>query len=177
VAFSNERVAISLPSEDRRWFVLWSDALKLPESDAVALWTWYRSRNGFAAVAAYLHARDVSAFNPSAVPPMTEAKLIMVEHGHSAAESWLINLITTRGRVFVNGVIGAPFHAVCEDLQLYAPAGIKIVPAALLHALKEAGWIDCGRIASRELITKKHVFCSPDMLHVSKSELRKLIEA
>ena len=177
VAFSNERVAISLPSEDRRWFVLWSDALKLPEADAVALWTWYKSRNGFAAVAEYLHTRDVSAFNPSATPPMTEAKLIMVEHGHSAAESWLINLITSRGRVFSNGVIGAPFHAVCEDLQLYAPPNVRIVPAALLHALKEAGWVDCGRIASRELITKKHVFCSPDMAHASKSELRKLVEA
>ncbi|NDH54508.1 MAG: hypothetical protein EBY24_21625, partial [Betaproteobacteria bacterium] len=92
VAFSNERVAISLPSEDRRWFVLWSEAGKLPEAEAVALWNWYEHRGGFAAVAAYLHTRDVSAWNPNAAPPMTEAKMIMVEHGMSGAESFLVNL-------------------------------------------------------------------------------------
>jgi hypothetical protein len=177
IAFSNERVAISLPSEDRRWFVLWCAAPKLPEAQAVSLWNWYQHRAGFEAVAHYLHTRDVSAWNPSAPPPMTEAKLIMVEHGMSTAESFLVDQMTRRVGEFSRGVIGAPFHAVCDRLQGLAPAGVKIVQAALLHALKEAGWVDMGRIASRQYGTKKHIFCTPDMVDTSKSDLRALVEA
>ncbi len=177
IAFSNERVAISLPSEDRRWFVLWCAAPKLPEAQAVSLWNWYQHRSGFEAVAHYLHTRDVSAWNPSAPPPMTEAKLIMVEHGMSTAESFLVDQMTRRVGEFSRGVIGAPFHAVCDRLQGLAPAGVKIVQAALLHALKEAGWVDMGRIASRQHGTKKHIFCALDMAETSKSELRALVEA
>ena len=177
IAFSNERVAISLPSEDRRWFVLWCAAAKLPEAQAVSLWNWYQRRGGFEAVAHYLHTRDVSDWNPSAPPPMTEAKLIMVEHGMSTAESFLVDQMTRRVGEFSRGVIGAPFHAVCDRLQGLAPVGTKIVQAALLHALKEAGWVDMGRIASRQHGTKKHIFCAPDMVNVTKSELRALVEA
>ena len=177
IAFSNERVAISLPSEDRRWFVLWCAAPKLPEAQAVSLWNWYQHRAGFEAVAHYLHTRDVSAWNPSAPPPMTEAKLIMVEHGMSTAESFLVDQMTRRVGEFSRGVIGAPFHAVCDRLQGLAPAGVKIVQAALLHALKEAGWVDMGRIASRQHGTKKHIFCAPNMVDTSKSDLRALVEA
>jgi hypothetical protein len=53
---------------------------------------------------------------------------------------------------------------------------VKIVQAALLHALKEAGWIDQGRVKSRQNDTKKHIFCSPDLRHMSKSDMRNLVE-
>ena len=177
IAFSNERVAISLPSEDRRWFVIWCAAPKLAEAQAVSLWNWYQHRGGFEAVAHYLHTRDVSAWNPNAPPPLTEAKAIMVEHGMSTAESFLVDQMTRRVGEFSRGVIGAPFHAVCDRLQGYAPGGVKIVQAALLHALKEAGWVDQGRVKSRQNDTKKHIFSSPDLAHMSKSELRNLIDA
>lgn len=176
VAFSNERVAISLPSEDRRWFVLWCAAPKLPEAQAVSLWNWYQHRGGFEAVAHYLHTRDVSAWNPNAPPPMTEAKLIMVEHGMSTAEAFLVDQMRRRVGEFSRGVIASPFHAVCDRLQGLAPAGVKVVQAALLHALKEAGWVDMGRMASRQHSTKKHVFCAPDMVGVAKSDMRNMVE-
>jgi hypothetical protein len=163
VAFSNERVAISLPSEDRRWFVLWCEAAKLPEAQAVSLWNWYQHRGGFEAVAHYLHTRDVSAWNPTAPPPMTEAKAIMVEHGMSTAESFLVDQMRRRVGEFSRGAVASPFHAICDRLQGYAPGGVKIVQAALLHALKEANWIDCGRVASRLHGTKKHIYCAPEL--------------
>jgi hypothetical protein len=175
VAFSNERVAISLPSEDRRWFVIWADAPKMAESAASALWNWYKA-GGFAAVAAWLMARDVSAFNPAAAPPMTEAKAIMVEHGMSMAESFLVSLMRGRLGEFSKGVVGSPFHALGDRLAGAAPQGLKIPQAAILHALKEAGWVDCGRMASRDFVTRKHIFCAPDMVDLSKSELRRLVE-
>lgn len=176
VAFSNERAAISIPSDDRRWFCLWAEAARMPEQDAAALWNWYQNCGGFAAVAAYLHARDVSAFNPGATPPMTEAKMIMVEQGRSIGESYLVDIITRRLGDFGEGVVAAPFYQLCDRLQGQAAPGVKLVPAALMHALKEAGWIDCGRLASREHSTKKHVFCAPELAGLSKSELRRLGE-
>jgi hypothetical protein len=54
---------------------------------------------------------------------------------------------------------------------------VKVPQAALLHALREAGWVDMGRIASSDLPTKKHIFCAPALAgKVSKSELRRLVE-
>jgi hypothetical protein len=175
VAFSNERAAISIPSDDRRWFCVWSDAGRLPETDALALWQWY-ARDGFAAVADYLAKLNVSAFNPAATPPMTEAKAIMIDQGRSMAESYLIDLISNRLGEFAAGVIASPFFPLCDRLAGGAPSGVRIPPAALLHALREAGWIDCGRINTRELTTKRQIYAAPDMADKPKAELRRLVE-
>lgn len=148
----------------------------MSEADSSALWAWYHS-GGFAAVAAWLHARDVSAFNPGASPMMTEAKAIMVEAGMSGAESFLVELMRGRVGEFAAGVAGAPWHALCDRLQGQAPAGMKIVQGALLHAFKEAGWTDMGRLASRAHGTKKHIFCAPEMADRPKSELRDMVES
>ena len=175
VAFSNERAAISIPTQDRRWFCLWAEADVLPEAEAVALWNWYEHRGGFEAVAHYLHTRDVSAWNPNAAPPMTEAKAIMVEHGMSTAEAIIVDMIQRRQGDFAPGVIGAPFHALCDRLQAHMPPGVKVPPPALFHALKEAGWIDRGRIKSREHMNKKQVYCAPDLREASDSDLRRVV--
>jgi hypothetical protein len=175
LAYSNERVAINLPTEDRRWFVIWSDAGRMSSAESVGLWAWYKA-GGVARVAAWLHHRDVSAFNPGLPPMMTEAKAIMVEAGMSGAESFLVELMRARIGEFSKGVVGAPWHALCDRLQGSAPGAIKVVQGALLHALKEAGWVDCGRLKSRRHDTKKHIFCAPDMVEMSRSELRDMVE-
>ena len=96
----------------------------------------------------------------------------------SMAESYLVELLTGRHGEFASGVVGSPFHAVCDRLAGAAPAGVKIPQAALLHALKEAGWVDCGRLAAVGLGTKKHIFAAPDVAsRYSKSELRRMVEA
>ncbi len=175
LAYSNERVAINLPTEDRRWFVIWSDAGRMSPAESVGLWSWYKG-GGMPRVAAWLHQRDVSAFNPGMPPMMTEAKAIMVEAGMSGAESFLVELMRARIGEFSKGVVGAPWHALCDRLQGSAPGAIKVVQGALLHALKEAGWIDCGRLKSRRHDTKKHIFCAPDMVEMSRSDLRDMVE-
>ena len=176
VAFTNERAAISIPTNDRRWFCLWSEAGRLPETDARRLWTWYKHKGGFAAVSAWLHDRDVSTFNPGAAPPMTEAKAIMIDHGRSTAESYLVELITGRVGEFSAGVVASPFYALCDRLSGNAPAGVKIPQVALLHALSESGWVDLGRINTRDFPTKKQIFCAPDMAERPKAELRRMVE-
>jgi len=175
IAFSNERVAINLPSDDRRWFVIWSDAARMTDAEGAKMWAWLEA-GGKSEVAAWLHQRDVAAFAPGATPFMTEAKAIMVEAGMSGAESFLVDLMRNRVGEFSKGVVGAPWHALCDRLQGTVQGNVKIVQPALLHALKEAGWVDMGRIASREFSTKKHIFCALEMADVSRSDLRRAIE-
>jgi hypothetical protein len=175
VSFSNERVAINLPSDDRRWFVIWSDAARMTDEEGAVMWAWLNA-GGKSAVAAWLHQRDVSAFNPGASPFLTEAKAIMVEAGMSGAESFLVDLMRNRLGEFSKGVVGAPWHALCDRLQGSVQGSVKIVQPALLHALKEAGWVDMGRLKSRRHDTKKHIFCAPDMADMSRSDMRDMVE-
>jgi hypothetical protein len=176
IAFSNERVAINLPSDDRRWFVIWSDAKRMTDEEGAVMWTWLNA-GGKSAVAAWLHQRDVSAFNPGASPFLTEAKAIMVEAGMSGAESFLVDLMRNRIGEFSKGVVGAPWHALCDRLQGTVQGSVKIVQPALLHALKEAGWVDMGRLKSRRFDTKKHIFAAPDMVDMSRSDMRDMVES
>jgi hypothetical protein len=176
LAFSNDPVPISLASQDRRWFCVWSSLPRMDAKEAKQMWDWYRN-GGFESISAWLHARDVSQFNPSATPAMTEFKANLVEHGMSMAESFLVEMLKSRKGEFAKGVIGSPFHALCDRLTGLAPSNVKIPQAALLHALKEAGWVDCGRIKSREFDTKKHIFADPELATIlSKSELRRALE-
>jgi len=175
IAFSNERVAINLPSDDRRWFVIWSDAPRMNDADGAKIWAWLES-GGKSAVAAWLHARDVAAFAPGATPMLTEAKAIMVEAGMSGAESFLVDLMRHRLGEFSKGVVGAPWHALCDRLQGSVQGSVRIVQPALLHALKEAGWVDMGRLKSRRFDNKKHIFAAPDMATMPKSDLRDMVE-
>ena len=176
IAFTNDPVPLSIDSQDRRWFCVWSHAPRMEPDEAASLWAWYKS-GGFDAIAAWLHARDVSAFNPGAAPMMTEFKANLVEHGMSMAESYLVEMIRNRLGEFAAGVVGSPFHSICDRLAGSAPSGVKVPQAALLHALQEAGWRDVGRIASFEFKTKKHMFAAPDVAQrYNKSDLRRMVE-
>jgi hypothetical protein len=175
LAFSNDPVPISLDSQDRRWFCVWSSAPKMNAERAKTMWAWYRS-GGFAQIGRFLRDRDISKFNPAAPPAWTEFKANLVEHGMSMAESFLVDMLRNRTGEFAKGVIGSPFFALCDRLAGTAPSGVKVPQAALLHALKEAEWVDCGRIKSSEYQSKKNVWCAPDMADLSKSELRRMVE-
>ena len=175
LAFTNDPIPISIPSQDRRWFCLWSTAPRMSPDEAREIWAWYKS-GGFEAIAAWLYARDVSKFNPTAAPPITDFKLSLVEHGMSMAESFIVEMARGRKGDFAAGVIGGPFHDICSRLSVQAGNGVKVPQAALLHALKEAGWIDCGRLHSGKHQTKRHVFCAPEMASHKNSDLRNMCE-
>ena len=176
LAFSNDPVPISLPSQDRRWFCIWSTAPRMDTNKAKKIWDWYRA-GGFAAIANWFYNRDVSKFNPAAPPMFTEFKANLVEHGMSMAESFLVEMMRERKGEFNKGVVGSPFHSLCDRLAGVAPSGVKIPQAALLHAFIEAGWVDCGRLASHDYPSKKHIFAAPDVYStLNKSELRRSVE-
>jgi hypothetical protein len=176
LAFSNYPVPISIDSQDRRWFCIWSHAPRMADGEGKALWQWFR-RGGFAAVASWLWRRDVSAFDAGATPAWTDYKYSLIEHSMSQTESFLVGMIRGRHGEFAKGAVCGPYGALCERVQAMAPPGAKVYQAALLHAFSEAGWIDMGRLASSEYSTKKHVFAAPDVVRMmSKSDIRRLVE-
>jgi hypothetical protein len=174
LAFSNDRVPLSLESGDRRWFATWSSASRISPAAASHIWSWFGD-SGYDLIANWLFLRDVSAFNPAAPAPMTDFKMSLVQNGMSAVESSLLDMITHRMGEFASGVIASPFQAICERAAM--SFGCKqFPPAALFHALEEAGWVDMGMCNSRSSKTKKHVFCASEFAYMSKSALRDIAE-
>lgn len=176
LAFTNHQVSITLETQDRRWFCVWSDAPKMTEDEGKALWKWYEV-GGMARVAKWLALRDVAAFSPKATPMTTEFKLRLIDKSRTMAESYIVEQIEKLSPEFAAGVIASPVHRICNSLQQGSPNGAKIVPVALYHALKEAGWIDLGMVKSAEFQTKKNIWASEDMVRKwNKSELRRMVE-
>ena len=176
LAFTNYTTPISLPSQDRRWFCVWSTAGKMSKPDADAMHGWYK-KGGYEAIATWLYQRDVSAFAPHAAPMETDFKRSMIENSMSVTESALVTLIRLRKGEFAKGVVASPFQAYGDLLKSQLPDSAKFHPNALLHALKEAGWKDLGRVSCAEYSTKKHLWAAPDMARRnSKSRLRRMVE-
>jgi hypothetical protein len=178
VAFSNERMAITLPSDDRRWFVLWSEAPTMRATEAARLWDWYRA-GGRDAVASWLRARDVSAFMPGAAPMVTEAKAIMLSAGLSAVEAALVAMMKERRGEFTLGAIKGPWQGLVDRLQALMPVGTRCSVHTLFHAAREAGWIDLGRVKTTEHATRVHMFAAPDIVEKygnNRSEIRRMVE-
>ena len=173
VAFSNDKLSITLDSDDGRWFCIWSDAPRMTEEESVRLWAWYNA-GGLSAAAAWLYARDVSKFNPKAIPFETEFKRSMIEQGMSGAESSVYHDLIERKGEFTRGVICSPFQALCARMS---NTGVKVPVPALIHALAEAKWVDLGLVMCREYTTKKHLYAAPDLAaRYPKSELRRMVE-
>jgi len=179
VAFSNERMAITLPSDDRRWFVLWSEAPRMTDAEGARIWDWYRT-GGLAAVASWLQARDVSRFAPGGSPPMTEAKAILLQAGLSAAESAIVEMMRARQGEFALGAIKGPWQPLVDRLGALMPTGVRCSVHTLFHAAREAGWLDLGRVKTVEAQSKQHIYCAPDVLARhggNRSDIRRMIDA
>jgi hypothetical protein len=177
LAFTNESMPITLDSDDRRWFCVWSDAPKMTSEETQRIWGWYKN-GGFEAVAGWLKARDVSAFNPKAIPFTTEYKQRLVYTGMSNAESFIYHLIEKREAPFNTDIIAGPWHSIIKVISDAIPVNshLKIVQPALLHALKETGWVDKGLCLSTTHKSKRHIFVRPELADLPKSHLRDMVE-
>jgi hypothetical protein len=170
LAFSNHDIPISIPGDDRRWFVLKSTAAPF---EGHALWDWY-AKGGLEAVAGFLARRDVSAFDPGMPAPMTDAKRSLIEAGMSTTESSVIGQILAQTGPFAGGVVGGPWQRVCDILT--QPGQSAVYVGTLLHSLREAGWIDLGRCHSRRNPSNKAVWCAPELRNLPKAQLRDMVE-
>jgi hypothetical protein len=175
LAFSNERMPIALSSEDRRWFVVWSTAPRMSDEEGERLWAWYHS-GGFAAVAAYLKQRDVSAFNPGATPPMTPAKSSLIDLSQSPSEVHFLRMIQSREGPFARGVVASPWVDVIQACGGATKSAGREMRETLYQAFSMAGWVDRGRCTSRHHMTPRSIWCAPEHAHRTATELRLMVE-
>jgi hypothetical protein len=94
---TNHRDGLYLPADDRRHFVAWSDAARPEEVFFTDYYDWLYKRGGAEAVAGYLRALDLSAWNPKAQPPKTPAFWAMVAAESSPASDALGDAIEMLG--------------------------------------------------------------------------------
>lgn len=179
LAFSNERRPIRLAANDRRWFVHWTDARRMTDAEADALWGFY-DNGGREAVAHYLGTRDISAFNPTAQPMMTPSKSDLLTAPEHHVESLLAALAEERAGTFRHGVVGSPWGMVCRMLEAdLLNQGIRatVEDEAIWAALRQAGWLFRGPVAAAKL-SRRSVWVAPTSpaAQLPDSELRRHIE-
>jgi hypothetical protein len=106
---------VYLPEDDRRHDVAWSDLTKEEFTPAYwnSLWDWY-ANDGIGDVAAYLATLDISAFDPNAPPPKTQAFWDIVMHNQPPEDAELadaIDLVRYKDAVTIGDV---PTTATCS---------------------------------------------------------------
>jgi hypothetical protein len=89
---------IYLPADDRRHFVAWSDCTKDDFSPDYwkYLYRWYE-HEGCGHVAVYLRTLDISAFDPKAPPPKTDAFWAIVDANRAPEDAELSDAIEALG--------------------------------------------------------------------------------
>jgi hypothetical protein len=172
LAFTNEDMPITLDSDDRRWFCVWSESAKMTPEEAKRIWGWYNA-GGFEAVAGWLRARDVSRFSPQGIPPMTDYKQKLIYVGMSNAEGYVYHEIEAGHAPFNVDVLAGPWHKIIKDLTDATNGAVRVVQPALFHALKENGWVDKGLCYSADYRSKKHCFVRPALKDWSRSDVRR----
>jgi uncharacterized protein DUF5906 len=135
---------IYLPAEDRRHYVAWSE--RSPEDFAKGywdkLWGWYRS-GGIGHVAAYLAALDISAFDPKAPPPKTEAFWAIVDANRAPEESELADVFDALGNpdVVTLAKIINKTKDIIDDKDLYQWLTDRRNRRAIPHRLERCGYV------------------------------------
>jgi ribosomal protein L37AE/L43A len=130
---------IYLPAEDRRHFVAWSD--RAPEDFAEGywntLWHWYDG-GGDRHVAAYLAELDISAFDPKAPPPKTEAFWAIVDANRAPEDAELADVLDrlqNPDAVFLSQILGGAD----EDFAYWLRD--RRNRRAIPHRLEQCGYI------------------------------------
>ena len=163
IAMSNFRDAIHLSDDDRRWFVLWSDAPKMTQEAASALWQWYGS-GGIGNVAYTLSQRALGAFNPAAPPPMTEAKRRLLNVRQESVEETLLADVRARRGVFAEGIIGGPWGDIARKIEPIINRGI--IPVNVLTGVMAlSGWTNRGNIATARNPNRRIIYTAPDSVY------------
>lgn len=91
--------AIYLPSDDRRFYVAWSNSTTEEfVGQFEGLWHWMEHEGGAGHVAAYLAQRDLSKFNPRARPIHTPAFFDLADTGRAPEDAELADALDQLGR-------------------------------------------------------------------------------
>ncbi|AXT36523.1 hypothetical protein D1820_16885 [Phaeobacter sp. LSS9] len=94
IAFSNFFDALPLDYDDRRYFVVGTDAERRDVAYYNRLWGW--TEKSYGVILNWLLKRDLSKFNPNAKPPMTAAKREMTQSSRPVVEAEIARMIAER---------------------------------------------------------------------------------
>lgn len=86
---TNHKDAIILDEDDRRYFVVHSNAEVKKAEYYDKLWEWTRKPEGAGAIYYYLMNRDLANFNPNSHAPMTEAKKEIIRGSLTDLQAWI----------------------------------------------------------------------------------------
>lgn len=147
--FSNHTDAMSLSTDDRRFFVISSNARPKPDSyyHHIAE-TFYKKQEGWKFVFAWLKQRDISKFQPDARPRMTEDKMTMIEETQPYYVIWFrdavkIGALKNRSILTVKEIL----HWVASDYSSVPEKVRKNMNSQpqIQRALTFAGWTNINR--------------------------------
>jgi hypothetical protein len=96
---TNLKNGLHLDPDDRRHYVAWSDSHRddFEKPYFEGIWRWF-AEGGIAAVVAWLHARDLSAFDPKRPPTRTEAWRDIVDLSSAPEDAELADVLDQLGR-------------------------------------------------------------------------------
>ena len=133
---------VYLPSDDRRHLVAWSARTKeeFPKEFWNERWRWLLQEGGASHVAAYLAQRDLSAFDPCAVPRQSTAFFEIVTASHAPEDSDLADALDELGQPQICSLL----------LVLTSPRGAALEwlldrrhRRSLPHRMERCGYIAC----------------------------------
>lgn len=131
IAFSNYEDAICLDDGDRRFWICHSPAVPRDASYYDGLFSW--TQQNLPAINHYLLNRDLSRFNPMKPPPVTPAKLKMVELSQPPLEQCLKQMLDEYVGPFAKDIV------ITADVMQALPKHLHVTPQAVTQTLKRLG--------------------------------------
>lgn len=144
IMFTNNEDAVALEKDDRRFFVIWTDAGPLATrfyQEYHALFT--HSDEGPKAVVEFLKARDISQRDFQGRAPATEAKERMRQAALPVVEGYLQDAIDNEAGCFAKDLLS--MDEVMDHLRV-AQGSVKIGPQKVAVYLRSVGAVRLGRV-------------------------------
>jgi len=144
IAFTNQKSALQLSDDDRRWFVVWSNAE--PKDPAYYLEFAGWCVQNAVLIGSWLMQRDISAFAAQAPAPMTAAKAEMFSDALGSLDYYVNEAIANESAPFDTDLISV------EDVihrWPYDARDLKPMPntKSVATALRKAGALKVDRVS------------------------------
>lgn len=141
MAFSNHAVPVSLEMGDRRFWIVRSEAARRDKDYYDRLFGEGLSQAG--AFLHYLGMRDISRFNPSAPPPMTDAKAAIISDSRPRVEQVLRELLDSEHPSLCKDVVAVSHIRLLVQIETQSS---RFSNNQLTEALRAVGGVNLGQV-------------------------------
>ncbi|RWP38522.1 MAG: hypothetical protein EOR04_25900 [Mesorhizobium sp.] len=142
LAFANSDNPINIAPDDRRFFLIKSPAVPKDPTYYAQLWG-----GGLAQAPAFYHfllTRDISGFDASATPPMTEAKRQLVQSSRPACVRELENMIAEGEAPFYRDIVAR--GEVHSAVRARSNSRANVSATAVAEAMKALGFVQIPQV-------------------------------